>query len=120
MCRYSDKVITHFYMVEIIFKLIVNWRITSLQCCVFFFLFLPYNNVHRPQAYIYHCLSSLPLLPPQSSSQSYPSRSSQRTGLSFLCYTVTFHKLFYMSQRRAMPKNVQTTAQLYSFHMPER
>ena len=28
--------------------------------------------------------------------------------------------VFIPVQRRAMPKNVQTTAQLYSFHMPEK
>ena len=57
-----------------------NWRIIPLQCCVGF---CHTTWIHHKYTYIPFPLE--PLSHPQP--PSHPSRSSQSTGLSFLCYT---------------------------------
>ena len=72
-----------------LFKFIFHWRIIALQCCVG--LCIPVN---RPQEYVYPLSLNLP---------AHPSRLSQSTGPSSLCYTApslwlsVLHTVLYVS-----------------------
>ena len=63
-------------------------------CFIMLCQFLLYNNVNQLYVYIY----LLPLEPPCHTPPSHPSRSSQSTRLSSLCYAATSHYLFYTKQ----------------------
>ena len=94
-CKWFDISVSKMIITLSSYNMSPFWDITSLLSdCFFFYLedncftmlcwFLPFNNVSQPQ--VYTC--PLPLEPP-----SHPSRLSQSTRLSSLCYTTTSHLL---------------------------